>query len=316
MKTRPTYTPADLVPRELGPFSRATRNADMWRAKQRPGSVDPLPATFDAPTLTNATAVAAIRRAFLAAKTSHREWRSFKREGRFDVRQATRAQRGEQDVFRRKTGRSTTHVKVAVLIDASGSMSNGANIAHPITPGRKVGVSRHLAAALFGATIAKALGTIPTVSLDVFQHGSNGQSLYLKYRWAKGTPISVFNMAATGYDVSGGGNADGHAVFAIANRMLKDMKRDEHGVIMVVSDGLPSYTGRADSINYDNTPGNALVAAVKFARDRGITVLGVGIDGSDQSTYYGDGFVKFDGSWTTLGSTLAKSIGAALAAAA
>ena len=314
MKTRPTYTPADLVPRELGPFTRSVRNADLQRIKMG-RKIDAMPATFDAPTITNPTAVAAIRRAFTQAKTSHREWRSYKREGRFDVRQATRASRGEQDVFRRKTGRSTTHVKVAVLIDASGSMQNAATIAHPVTPGRKVGVTRHLAAAVFGATIAKALGTVPTINLDIFQHGSNGQTLYLKYRWAKGTPISVFNMAATGYDVSGGGNADGHAVFAIATRMLADLKRDEHGVIMVVSDGLPSYTGRDGSATADNTPGNALIAAVKFARDRGITVLGVGIDGSDQSAYYGGGFVKFDGSWTTLGSTLAKHIGAALAGA-
>jgi len=311
MKTRPTYTTADLQPRELGPFTRATRNADLQRAKLYPHrNIEPMPAVFNAETVTNSTAVAAIRRAFTQAKTSHREWRSYKREGRFDVRQATRATRGEQDVFRRKTGRSTTHVKVAVLIDASGSMTSGATIAHPVTPGRKVTVTRHLAAAVFGATIAKALGAVPTINLDVFQHGSNGSTLYLKYRWAKGTPVSVFNAAATAYDVPGGGNADGHAVFAITNRMLKDLKRDEHGVIMVVSDGLPSYTGRG---GHESAPGQALIDAVKFARDRGITVLGVSIDGSNQKVYYGDGYVPFDGSWTTLGSTLAKHIGAALA---
>jgi hypothetical protein len=45
----------------------------------------------------------------------------------------------------------------------------------------------------------------------------------------------------------------------------------------------------------------------------GIDVLGDAIDGSDQSCYYGDGTVKFDGNWTALGKELARHIGKALA---
>ena len=57
------------------------------------------------------TAVAAIHRAFLLAKTSHNAWRSYKREGRFDLAGAPGASACEQDVFKRKTGVSTTRVR-------------------------------------------------------------------------------------------------------------------------------------------------------------------------------------------------------------
>jgi len=251
--------------------------------------------------------VAAIKRAFLTAKTSQRDWSSYKREGRFDQRAGARAVRGEIDVFRRKTGRSTTHVNVSVLLDMSGSMQNEAKIEHPDRPSRKVKVSRFAAAALFGATIAKALGSIPTVHLDVWEHSTSNR-LNIKWRWHKGTPVGVFNETANGGSVPNGGNADGHAVYAMIEKMRRESKRDERNVILVVSDGLPS-----DSYAAGSQPGQALRDAIAHGKRHGIPVLGVAIDGSDQRTYYGDGYIPFDGSWTHLGASLAKVVGKALA---
>jgi hypothetical protein len=224
-----------------------------------------------------------------------------------------RADRGAQDIFKRKTGASTTHVRVAVLIDASGSMS-GYGAVLPI-PGQEdkhpLACTRKEAAGVFGATIAKALGTIPTVNLDVWQHSAGdwgGKSLTMKWRWTKGTPTRVFNEVAT-WSGPGGGNADGHALIALATRMQRTLKRGERGVIMVVSDGLPSVYAQGGLGN----AGSALTDAVTACRKMGIDVLGVAIDGSDQSCYYGDGTVKFDGNWTALGKELARHIGKALA---
>jgi Mg-chelatase subunit ChlD len=312
MNKRPTYEPYDLIPRENGAFSARARRDVIGRnrrmadyhgatAKQQPV----LPAAFDVPALVNPTAVAAIRKAFTQAKTSRDAWRSFRREGRFDARQAPRASRMEQDVFKTRTGKSTTRVKCAVLIDASGSMMGSGSSAIEVD-GQTVYVTRAEAGAMFGATIAKALGSVPTIDLDVFRHSASHR-LHLKWVWHRGTPVSVFNNAYQ--SIGGGGNADGHALYAITDRMVRGLKRGEHGVILVVSDGMPSVYAPGGS----SEAGQALIDAVAYARKRGITVLGVAIDGSDQSIYYGDGLVTFTGSWTALGASLGRAIGAALA---
>jgi Mg-chelatase subunit ChlD len=305
MNTKPTYGP--LVPVEVSPFTHRQRLADRRNA-QWDGKTVPLPAAFDAKTLVIPTAVAAMRKAFTQAKTSRDSWVTAKREGRIDFRRAPAASRGAQDIFKRKTGASTTHVKVSVLIDASGSMSgHDSRIAHPSVVGRTVGVQRRIAAAVFGATIAEALGRVPTVHLDVFQHSAGGGRMFIKWRWSRGTPVAVFNQSV--YGIGGGGNADGHALYAITEKMRREIKRGERGVIMVVSDGLPSMYGSGGT----GDAGQALVDAVAHARKQGYTVLAVAIDGSDQSAYYGDGTVPFTGDWNALGSALARHIGKALA---
>ena len=311
MATRPTYRRLDPV--RVGPFDPYQHREQVWK-QERGQSVHVAPAMFNAEENVSPAAVASIHKAFTLAKTSHNGWRSFKREGRFDPRRAAGATRLEQDVFQRKTGRSTTHVKVSVLIDASGSMGDQGTgrVPNPLEPTskRRLVVTAQLAAAVFGATVAKALSQVPTVDLDVYQHSAGiSNDMYIKWRWHKGTPLAVFNEAAT-LTMPGGGNADGHALFAITSRMLKEIKRDEKGVILIVSDGMPSVYAR----DGQSKAGQALIDAVAHARKNGIEVIAVAIDGSDQSIYYGkDGVLPFNGDWGPLGTGLAKHIGAALA---
>jgi Mg-chelatase subunit ChlD len=307
---RPTFNSLDPVA-VPGTFDSRNRRAAAKRRGWGHTNTFVPPATFNAPDMVSPTAVASLRKAFTLAKTSHDNWRSFKREGRLDPRQGPRADRGAQDIFKRRTGQSTTRVKCAVLIDASGSMQGGwgnARIEIPGQPGVTMEVTRATAAAVFGATIGKALGSVPTVDLDIFQHAANGNGMTIKWRWSRGTPLAAFNESVHGIGPSG--NADGHALFAIAAKMKREMKRGERAVILVVSDGLPSVTSPDSS----NTTAEALVDAVAFARKHGITVLEVAIDGGDHSAYYGDGTIPFkDGNWTALGNTLAKHLGKALA---
>ena len=310
MNARPTFK--SIAPVQTGPFNRYAKISAERRNIYNPGSTPVLPGEFNAEEHVSAPAVAAIHRAFTLAKTSHNAWRSYKREGRVDPRRASAGMRGEVDIFQRKTGRSVSKVKVSVLIDASGSMRDNdtAHITNPLTPTskRKVGVPAALAAAVFGATIAKALGRVPTIDLDVFQHSASFGHLYMKWRWHKGTPLGVFNEAVQG--IGGGGNADGHALFAITTKMLKELKRDQKGIIMIVSDGMPSVY----SDDGTSEAGQALIDAVAHARRAGIEVIAVAIDGSDQSAYYGkDGVLPFKGEWSVLGTDLAKHIGKALA---
>jgi hypothetical protein len=307
MNARPTW--GSLEPVQASPFTEYEHRSAAVKARWDPRVV-PLPAAFDAPSMVSTTAVAAIRKAFTLAKSGKEAWSTGQREGRFDVRQAMRVSRGHQDVFKRKIGQSTTRVRVSVLIDASGSMSygNSARLPHPTEPRRHLRVNPNMAAAVFGSTIAMALGNVPTVMLNIYQHSAGGGRMHLKWRWTKGTPYAAFNENLQG--IGGGGNADGHAVYAIATKMVKDLKRHERGVIMVVSDGLPSvYSDDGTSTN-----GQALIDAVNYCREQGIEVIAVAIDGSDQSAYYGkEGMLPFSGDWNALGTDLARHIGRALA---
>lgn len=328
MNTRPTVQSTDPV--QVAPFTaRAKMEAEFDNRRLARNGVDRrvpvLPAEFNAPDHVAPAAVAAIHRAFTLAKTSHNAWKSFKREGRFDPRRAAGASRLEQDVFQRKTGRSVTKVKVAVLIDASGSMRDtdtGAlpDPTAPLGSHRKVKTTAAVAAAVFGCTIAKALGAIPTVDLDVYQHSASSGinysgkqvvgtgHLFIKWRWHRGTSLGAFNEAVRG--IGGGGNADGHALYAIASRMVRELKRDQRGIVMVVSDGMPS----AYSSDGTGEAGQALIDAVAYCRKNGIEVIAVAIDGSDQSIYYGKtGTLPFTGDWGLLGKGLADHVGKALA---
>jgi hypothetical protein len=300
MNARPSFNEGSLRARRTGPFDYHYGSSN-------------LPSTFDAPAFVAPAAVAAIHKAFTQSKTSHDSWRSYKREGRLDPRRAAAGLRGEMDIFQRKTGRSVSKVKVAVVLDASGSMRDpgSAKITNPLTPmsRAKVTVSAQLAAAVFGATVAKALSRIPTVDLDVYQHSAGFNHLVLKWRWHRGTPLGVFNEAAVG-SIGAGGNADGHALYAVAEKMRREMKHGQKGIILMVSDGMPSDY----SSNGKSNAGQALIDACAHARKNGIEVIAVSVDNSDQSVYYGkDSVVPFTGEWGPLGTELAKHIGRALA---
>jgi hypothetical protein len=309
MISKPTYQ--NIQPQEIAPFTAGHRRRamrDSWRG------LPVLPATFDIRQHVQPTAVAAIRKAFTQSKTSKASWKTAQREGRMDPRAMMRASRSDQDVFRLKTGHSTTRVRCAVLIDDSGSMGGHDSIIpspiDPTNPRARLTVTRKMGAAVFAATVASALGTVPTVDLDVYQHGAWRDHLNIKWRWHRGTPLGVFNEQAGGHNGAvGGGNADGHALHAITQHLKQQVKRGERGVILVVSDGLPSVYAR----DGQSEAGQALIDAVSEARKAGFIVLGVAIDGSDQTTYYGDGTLKWTGDWSAMGKSLAKTLGKALA---
>jgi hypothetical protein len=310
--SKPTYR--SIEPVEAGPFSTRNRRRDLERARWG-GNVVPVPAVFDIRQHVQGTAVAAIRKAFTQSKTSKAAWKTAQREGRIDFRQAPRAARGEVDIFKRRVGHTTTRVKCAVLIDDSGSMSGRDSIVpHPLDPTNpkaRITVDRRMGAAIFAGTVASALGTIPTVDLDVYQHAAGTGYMNIKWRWHKGTPMGVFNEQVSGYNGAiGGANADGHALHAITQHLKRQIKRGEKGVILMVSDGLPSSYSRDGK----GSAGDALIDAVAEARKAGIIVLAIAIDGSDQSAYYGDGMLKWTGDWSAMGKALAKTLGSALAA--
>ena len=301
---KPTFN--SLAPTSVAGFS-------PYRYGTSRGNTD---RAFDAREHVSPQAVASIHKAFVESKTSRRNWKGQQREGRLDVRTALRAQPGDFGVFKRKVGHSVTRVHCAVLLDDSGSMGGtDIKVPDPLNPRRHVATSRRVGTAIFGATIATALGRIPTVDLNVYQHGwgyGNGKPvLQIKWRWSKGTPVAVFNEAAV-RGTPGGGNGDGHAIHAITEVLTKKVKRYEKGVLLVVSDGQP-----ADHPITSRLADQALIDAVAEARRAGLIVFGVAFGGSTQrefEQYYGkDWVLPFTGDWTALGKELAHRLGKELA---
>ena len=76
MPARPTYEAEDLQPRTTDAFNHRSAYDARRRARQGWGNpLPPLPDKFDAPALVVPTAVAAVKKAFLQAKTSRENWR-------------------------------------------------------------------------------------------------------------------------------------------------------------------------------------------------------------------------------------------------
>lgn len=202
------------------------------------------------------TAVAAIRKAFTLSNQSRDNWAGGQRYGRLDRTAGARIAAGNLDVYRRRADHSSTKVRLAIVLDASVSMHAAMDVPDPrkaylMAPYHMTRVRRCTAAAIFASTMIKALGHVPTVRMDVYQHaaglGDGADQRHpvvsIKHRWSPGTPVAVMNGAAKwGPDDSrgSGGNADGHALMAIGERLVRETQPGERPVVMVVSDGLPS----------------------------------------------------------------------------
>jgi hypothetical protein len=318
------FTPQDLEPANTGTFR-------TWTYK-----VGPTPDLgFDVAKLISPGAVAALGETFMIANAAHADWAMTQPEGRIDPRRAWRHEAtDDRDIFRERHLPSPATVRVIVLVDASGSMSQ----ADAHVEGREEPMSRNEASAVLAATMVEGLAFIPHVEIEVMQHSfgkttsegeemghsANGvHTVHLRRAWEEGTPIQFMNkMPSWG---PGGGNADGHALVALTDWLDQDLLPDEVPMIIVVSDGAPADFGKnpdlrairaahPEMVPYLDVADAALIDGVAYARQHGIKVLSVAIAGGDQGQFYGkDAVVRFDGNWTTLAQDLAAKIGEVVA---
>ena len=290
----------------------------------------------------DAGTVAAVRLAFQRQRSAARNWKSRQTAGRIDPRNVWRNEaRLDMDIFRDRRAPGATKVNVHLLVDSSGSMD---------WPDREVteadrqywqlhkawpeGIKRRIErAADISATLTEAFRAIPTVRLSVSLHcaeyGRDEDITINKVvehgRGAENIPYMV-KMAS-------GGNGDGYAIAHIAEALRKESRSDEVSLLIVISDGLPSWMADRDpNLWYSMTPeqqalsgdGNALVFnVVNEAREQGVRVLSVAIvPNINQSDMYGkDSVIPFNAEadnnpWGHLAVTFGAALGDTLAQAA
>lgn len=201
--------------------------------------------------------VASIQTTFQRSRLSRQSWQSRLMEGRLDSRHAFRNDaRGSVDIFKDRSAPSATRLDVWLLVDASGSMN---------------GVKASRAQDVAG-TMIEAFKRIVTVRLHVWQHkASDGVYLHRVYEPGMETP-KVDRMVMN----VGGGNADGFALQAIADRAIHEVRRDTKVLVIVISDGIPSVHG-VGATNWDIQAHSAIVA--DGLRRKGVKVMAVAIDG-------------------------------------
>lgn len=261
--------------------------------------------------------VASIQTVFQRSKLSRAGWTSRLLEGRLDGRQAWRTDaRGAVDIFKDRRAQTTTKVNVHLLVDASGSMTEPADGTRRHIYGEPAKATRSMKAQDTTATLAMAFRRIPTVRLHVWQHsaGSDGQ-MYIKKVYGDG--LNRIEEMSTHEGLKGGGNADGFALQWVGEKALREARPDEHTIIIVVSDGLPSVHGQhasnPDLITFSHVVSTRL-------RQKGAIVLSVliaaGQDANSNEMYGEENVMEFKvgspSAWADLARDMATVFGKVL----
>jgi nitric oxide reductase activation protein len=253
--------------------------------------------------------VAAIRAAFDAARVGKRGWEYRTREGRLDTRNVWRNDAtGTRDIFKFRDFPSPPALNVHVLVDASGSMH--AYDGH--TDERGHGLTRWESAQDLSATLVESFSRVSSVTMNVWQFSTHGYTTRLNNVFRPGRNW-LHKMGAN----VGGGNADAFALRAVGNRAIETSRPDERPVVIVISDGAPTDTGR------NSQEGSGHLALVGHSqqvtadlRAKGAIVMAVSIvgDKSLSTAMYGaEGTIEFDGDWNHLGVEFGRIFGRNLA---
>lgn len=274
--------------------------------------------------------VSAVRTAFQRARSGNRNWKAHQQVGRLDARQVWRSDASrDRDIFRDRVAPSATKVNCYVLVDGSGSMT------YPVEPIEGIAAwnqPKHLkrkiqAATDVAATMEHAFRTITNVRLNVWLH-----NIEIDQREGDINMVEVIkNGKGREYlgrmpELAGNGNGDGYAIKFLTDRMVKDTRPDEVALLIVISDGLPSYIAPSAGIFSDGKAATAkedlVFQVVNAARDRGVRVLSVAVEPIPaQVTMYGkDNVLPFDSknpnAWRDLAINFGTALGDTLAAAA
>lgn len=236
-----------------------------------------------------------------------------KRSGRIDRRSLARVKAGYDRPFTQRTGSSPTRLRVAVILDLSGSMM-----------GRRVNDAVQM-----GWDFAMATRYMPQVTLEVWGHGTAYESgdkskaramnkdgasgvregdLVMAYHlWEHGMTKRQFKQQLRNVRLCG--NEDGWALDAIAKDVMSRAQSNERVLIVMVSDGAPIYTEMTDA--YGHVRG-----VVQRIRRAGAAVVSVsiasGLRKDQQVNMYGNDVIEYDEDMRKTVGEMARVMGRAL----
>ncbi len=173
------------------------------------------------------------------------------------------------------------------------------------------------------ATLAEAFRQVPSVRLNVWLHNTV----------VKTGQVAVWPIITNGQGrenvgwmgaAVGGGNGDGYAIKYIGEKVRRTHRKGEVDLIIVVSDGLPSWLVNGPSWDYttqtySHADGVHLVFnVVQELRERGVSVMSIAIapNKNQEEMFSKEGVIPFNGDWGELAVSVGTTLGATLARAA
>jgi hypothetical protein len=262
----------------------------------------------------NHAVVSAVRTAFQRSRTSPSQWKHRVNEGRIDPRNVWRQQATDRtDIFRDRTAPGATKVNLHILVDGSGSMDS----TDQQVPGSEVKTTRIQAAMDITATLFDAFHRQPQVRLSITLHNTvamNGNvALWPIVTNGQGRQYIGFMGKAVG-----GGNGDGYAIKAIGEKVRHSHRKGEVDLLIIVSDGLPSWLADRAYQNAHADGVGLVYNVVEDLRKTGVQVMSIAIapNPNQQEMYGKEGVIPFDGDWNHLAVGIATVLGQTLTTAA
>lgn len=211
----------------------------------------------------------------------------FQRTGRIDRTRLSRVAVADPHVFTRNVAPSPQRVRAYILVDCSGSMSG--------PKGKR--------AAQTARDLANAIDQIDWASGAIYGHTTDSFGVYVARVWNSGENRKFVDDI---YSLPKADNHDGYAVAYVCDDILEEKTREERGVVMVISDGLPThYNG------YEHTK-----EVVDFYRRQGLRVMGISIDAAASGTrfasLYGGDVIDYDPNTAVFARNMARVIGSSI----
>lgn len=148
------------------------------------------------------------------------------RSGRLDRTKVARLALKDTRVFVRPAASAPKRLRVAILLDASGSMEGAKAL-------RCVQMARDL---------AEATEMLPNVTAEIWAHTTvkddQHNSAHMSFLWQSGEPTEWVDRY---HLIDMGGNLDGFAVLYVKDELAERIQPGEQGMVIVVSDGAPTY---------------------------------------------------------------------------
>ncbi len=236
----------------------------------------------------NPNAHSALAAVIVSSRTQNHAPEPFARNGRLNRSRLSRVATGETRVFVKNTAASPQKIRVHILIDASGSMGSGPN-------------SNRAKAAQVGRDLAGALDKLPWATGRIYGFADTFEDNFVTRIWQTGQKrdaIDNFLYAPSG------GTPLGYCMAYVCDDLLEEQKSGEKGVLIVVSDGEPSYSAGTQHVKN----------VTEYYRKRGIRVVSVAIEPLDkaQRAMFGNDYVTYTPNMTLFAKNLAKVIGSSL----
>jgi hypothetical protein len=151
--------------------------------------------------------------------------------------------------------------------------------------------------------LATAMDSLPWMKGRIYAHTDDMYGTYAARLWESGQPRGLID-AYFGMRLQN--TPDGYAIAFIADDLLEDLRPSEKGLLIMISDGKPSYSGGAHHVK----------TVVDHYRRRGLRIVSVSIapdlTAEVQRLMYGADVVEYDPNVGVFARNLAKVIGSSI----